>query len=638
MNRFLSLTLYTLIALLCSDGLQAQSYRWVTGGGSSCSMSPSRNWEKITNICTDQNRNIYAIAVSGGQDITVDTFYKAISHYGGVSCGAPSALILSYNCNGKLRWVKLFDTYGDAVCNDIKYDNAGNLYLVGYSFPGTTKYFTDTAVSNPNYSIYIMKYDTSGTLKWMRFLGANSPANQYFPGGISQLAIDPQGNPHFFPLCRTGLQLTPSITAVGGTYDLKYSPSGNLLSVTRLQVDSNWYMKKAVIAPSGRLYASFMYDLLTGWFNNGITAFSPTGNVVWQDTIGRYCGITDFVYDGANNAIYLAGGGNSGGAVSHLGNLPVSNTTYGRAYSFLGKIDTNGNAKWLTHWDCNLDDNNFRSVSPLPNGRLALAGLFVGTLRKGADSIVTPSNEGQNPFILITDTSGNTIKLDQLHGSGFYDWATAGATDNVGNFYIGGQVEMNITASGLGTGFSSTGGNTDFFLMKYGYPCSCAVPTAHFSAGTPSGKTVQYTYNGTTSGIDSLVWSFDDGQSQTVKSGFTSPVAHTFAFNGSFNVCVTAYGQCGVNTFCQQTALSVKGMAALEGVKVYPNPAADVLAIEGAAGAHFSIANSLGQILLEGRIHSGNAQVDVSALPAGLYLLRLTDANGNRGVMQLMKR
>src|SRR5690606_16967936 len=119
-----------------------------------------------------------------------------------------------------------------------------------------------------------------------------------------------------------------------------------------------------------------------------------------------------------------------------------------------------------------------------------LAGLFVGTVRKGADSIVTPSNEGQNPFMLIADTAGNTIKLDQLHGTGFYDWATAGATDNAGNFYIGGQFESNITATGLGAGISSTGGNTDFFLMKYGYNCNCNAPTAHFNAGSPSGKTV----------------------------------------------------------------------------------------------------------------------------------------------------
>lgn len=639
MNRILSLTITFLIAFVNCAGLRAQTYQWAEGGGSSCSMSPTRNWERVTNFCTDGNRNIYAIAVSGGQDITVDTFYTAMSHFGTTSCAASSALILSYNCSGRLRWIKLFDTYGMALGNDIKYDNAGSLYVVGYIDPSQTKYFTDTAVTNPYYSSFIMKYDTSGKLAWMRFIGASNLTNQFLANSYSKLAVDGQGNPHQYVLCKTGVQLTPTLTATGGTYDLKYSPSGNLLSVTRLQVDSNWYIKKALISPSGKLYASFYYDYRNGIFNSGITAFSATGAVIWQDTTGRNCGVEDFAYDGPNNSIYLAGEGDAGGSVSYLGSLRATNTTYPTgAYSVLGKIDTNGNAKWLNHWDGTLSIAIFNGISKLPNGKLALTGLFVGKLRKGADSIVTPATEGQNPFMLIADTAGNTIKLDQLHGSGFYDWGTACTADNAGNFYIGGQFESNITATGLGSGISSTGGNTDFFIMKYGYLCNCNPPTANYSAASSTGKTVRYTYTGSIAGLDSLIWDFGDGQKQTVKSGFSTPVLHTFTANGRYTVCVTAYGSCGTNTHCDQTPLSVSGMAALQGVSVYPNPAEDVLTIEGAAGAGFILSNHIGQQVLQGHIRTAKEEIDISSLPSGSYLLQLTDKEGQRGVMMVLKQ
>ncbi|MBS1629127.1 MAG: T9SS type A sorting domain-containing protein [Bacteroidetes bacterium] len=274
----------------------------------------------------------------------------------------------------------------------------------------------------------------------------------------------------------------------------------------------------------------------------------------------------------------------------------------------------------------------------LPNGTLAAAGSFVWTLRRGNDSLVTPSNEGWNPYLVILDTLGNHLWFDQLHGLGFVDNALSGATDNTGNFYIGGQFESNITATGLGTGLSSTGGNTDFFIMKYGYPCNCPAPVAHFNAGTPSGKTVTYTYSGSTSGVDSLVWSFGDGGKQTVKSGFSTPVSHSFAANGRYTVCVTTYSNCGTNTYCAPTPLSVSGMEALGGVSVYPNPAQEALHIEGGAGAGYILNNAIGQQVLQGSIRSAKEEINIGALPAGSYLLQLTDREGRRGVMRVVKR
>jgi hypothetical protein len=520
---------------------------------------------------------------------------------------------------------------------DMAYDNAASIYMVGWCDPGYTKYFTDTTVTNPNYSMYLMKYDTSGHFRWIRFLGANNAANQLQTWGEAHsVAVDAQGNPHYIVNCKTGMEITPIVTTQAGTYDVKYSASGLLISTVRLPLDSLWQIKRSLIVSSGAMYTVAFHNLLSA-YNYALIKLDAARNILWSDSTGKAGGISSFTFDKANG-IYVAGDAN-GGQTFQFANLSASNAYYpGYGYAILCKVDTNGTGKWLVHYDCSQSAVGFYDVQLMPNGTLAAAGLFAGTLRRGTDSVFLPMGQGQDPFILIADTAGNTITLDQLHGTGFYDWATAGAADKSGNFYIGGQFESNITAAGLGAGISSTGGNTDFFIMKYGYNCNCNAPAAHFNAGAPSGKTVAYTYTGTTAGLDSLVWSFGDGQTKTVKSSFTAPVTHTFIANGRFNVCVTAYSSCGSNTHCDQTALSVSGMAALEGVKVYPNPASEVLTVEGAAGADFILSNHIGQQVLQGHIRSQKEGIRITALPAGTYLLQLTDEKGQRGVMMVMKQ
>ncbi len=72
-------------------------------------------------------------------------------------------------------------------------------------------------------------------------------------------------------------------------------------------------------------------------------------------------------------------------------------------------------------------------------------------------------------------------------------------------------------------------------------------------------------------------------------------------------------------------------------VRVYPNPVTGQVIIEGAEGAKAMLLNSVGQELL--RIHISNMQqrVDMSALPAGLYLLQLRGSEGWRQGYKLMK-
>lgn len=60
-------------------------------------------------------------------------------------------------------------------------------------------------------------------------------------------------------------------------------------------------------------------------------------------------------------------------------------------------------------------------------------------------------------------------------------------------------------------------------------------------------------------------------------------------------------------------------------ISLYPNPISDVVHIEGVEAAEVQAYNALGQLVKTVR---GSNEVDVSGLPEGLYLLRITDGHG----------
>lgn len=71
--------------------------------------------------------------------------------------------------------------------------------------------------------------------------------------------------------------------------------------------------------------------------------------------------------------------------------------------------------------------------------------------------------------------------------------------------------------------------------------------------------------------------------------------------------------------------------------EVFPNPASTNLNVTGAADASYTVTNSLGQVLISGSVNSRDSQVDISSLPAGVYLLNLAE-NGHLQKIRFTKQ
>jgi PKD repeat protein len=638
MNKLPVLLLSLMLSLVFSA--HAQSYKWVKGGGSTSILTASLDRsETVKQMCTDYNGNVYATANMGMTNILADTFYRTGAHY----FSNLHTFIASYKCDGTMRWAKLLEGISDAEISGTEY-LAGSVYVTGRLFSDATypKYIGyDTVITNRNYSSYLARFDTSGSLSWIRFIGADVYSNRTL-ANAGTLAIDGLGYIHNFARIATGCTVTPTyVTTQPGTYDLKYDVTGALVSVSHVAaLDSVWYASKIISnKTTGKWFAvlepsSNYWDYSSGYLNSALCAFLPDNSILWKDTTGTACtgGLSNMSYDGGE---YLYVIGNAQSSSYDIGGVTV-NSSIGGKYTSVIKLDTNDIGKWGYTFSGTTAICGLLGITLLPDSKIAVTGNLTAMVVHGTDTLNSYTGEGQNCMFIVLDTGGHTIKLDQLHGSGFYDYGSAITSDKVGNVYIGGLMQSNITGGSL-TPYVSNGGNTDYFVMKYGYDCACLTappPAANYThtITTTGAYTVAFTYTGSTS-YDSLRWNFGDGGTSTL----TTPT-HTYAGTGTYTACVTVYTACGSNTYCNTISFSIGVQQPSAGkIQVYPNPTRDELIVSGlATSATYRLLSITGATIKQGSIQNNNG-ISLSECTPGMYIVELLQNDGTKNVVRVVK-
>jgi PKD repeat protein len=552
MNRILtSISIAILALFFVQQTLSAQTYKWVKGGGSNASIVAPYLDEQINHICTDANGNVYALGVIGNGTIAADTFHRSAA-YGGEN----SVFLASYNCAGQMRWAKLIGSQNDIRgASGIVADSHGHIYVAGsfYHIGGTHTLHIgyDTSFStNPYISSGVIQFDTSGEFNWIRLLGDNTTAS------VSALAngpilMDAADNVHFIANTEYGAHITPSILTHYGAYDVTFDPSGTLLGTLKLLQDTTLEVDGATLDKvTGKLYVFGVKggDFSTETRHPYITAFDAGRNQIWTDTISdplitssAGCYFSSIVNDDYGN-LYLTSGGY--GELIYRTDT-VKNVLSSIAYpvACVMKMDVSGNLKWIRPYSATTDINGFEQITLMPHNKIAACGVMAGLIVCGTDSTTSYAGEGHNGYFTILDSAGYVHDLQQIHGSGFADHAYAVASDKVGNLFIGGAAASNVWGGSL-IPYTSFGGNTDFFVMKYGVECSCTtMPVANYTV--TGGTTKTFTYTGTMAGIDSVRWEFGDGGTSTI----LNPI-HPYTYGDTFTACVTVYTSCGGDVHC----------------------------------------------------------------------------------------
>lgn len=616
----------------------AQTYNWLKGGGSTSAMTYSRDWERVTAMCTDDDKNVYVVSPVGDVAINTDTFLMPRSF---ICCSSlPHTLVASYDCRGNLRWAKLIDAYYGTASNGIIY-SMGSIYMTGAMRGGYNHIGYDTTFNKPNLCSYILRIDTGGRFKWVRFTGKDTVGNEWktgimtaINGPYNNIAADGQGNLHHYDFVNAGARLDSTTFSVKGTYDLKYDTIGNLLSVTQLEMDTNSNMTRPIINKrSGAMYATVYVTESWGGRSTSLAGYDRTGHIIWYDTCYWPNGYNSLSYDEGSGKIFAIGATQVDS--TGVSKFPIiGDTLVGSGYArsnlhTILTLDTFGRMK--RHFDVNFETYGvLYDIAAVPEGKVAVAGILVYAAKYGPDSMVNTTHQ-QEPMMAVFDTLGHLLRWDNDSSNEFYNYGTSIAADNIGDIYLGGMVSSNLTISGLPT-YSSSGGNTDFFVAKYGYTCGCTIaPTPSFSYSGVG--TVAFTYTGTPV-IDSIRWDFGDTSTSTA----TSPT-HTYTYPGIHRVCLTIYTSCGPATYCQYINMESLGneIATSNDLIVYPNPSKGSFTIEYTGSRYIlKMYNLLGQMVFTDVINNRKQSICTTQLVSGSYILQLTDLQGNRIVKTIV--
>jgi hypothetical protein len=146
-------------------------------------------------------------------------------------------------------------------------------------------------------------------------------------------------------------------------------------------------------------------------------------------------------------------------------------------------------------------------------------------------------------------------------------------------------------------------------------------------------------------------WKTTNGFTHTVFAGMSAQTTH---FGGMGMPTIAVVGGSGHTVYYSEqghsnsdnpaiiaaieAGLAAVGVqeAAVNTVGVSPNPTNDMLTVNGANWTTAKVMDLQGRTMLAVQLNGG--KLDVTMLPVGMYVLRLTDADGKEGVARFEKR
>jgi hypothetical protein len=236
---------------------------------------------------------------------------------------------------------------------------------------------------------------------------------------------------------------------------------------------------------------------------------------------------------------------------------------------------------------------------------------FQDTSLLHSHQVVVPADECIK--FVIRDDVGNGICCQ--YGDGHYN-----VVDSQDNILVEGDGEFtNEMSSIISIVSESSVSVTTLKVDDVSY--NHAVFTGSISAGQP--ETVGFEYKKVTSSTVSTVEATLENGTFTAEVSNLDPstiyMVHAFAIvNG-----VTYLGE--DLTFSTWT----EGVAELESsLRIYPNPAADVLNIEGNGMVKVEVFNTVGQLVMSQSVEGGSASINTANLNNGIYFTRIYNENG----------
>lgn len=310
-------------------------------------------------IATDPTGNSYVVGAIQTNGIYPTVTFDNITLTGH---GDYDWFIAKYDANGSVLWAKNGGGTAGDMAFGVALDNLGGVYVAGF-FSGTMTVDEVTVTSAGLYDIFLAKYDSSGTLLWLKRAGGTGADIAH---GI---VVDSAGNITIVGEFQNTATFGPnSIVALGlgDAFIAKYDSAGN-----------NFW------AHRGGGAITYQADSANAIATDGSNSFYVTGEFTGTAT-----------FDG----------------------LSVTSTGPNASDVFLAKYDTNGVIEWLHHGGGIHADVGY-SVGADQAGSSYVSGFADSGTGVVFDHLVLPPRGNEYIFLAKYDPSG-TVQYVKQYAAG----------------------------------------------------------------------------------------------------------------------------------------------------------------------------------------------------------------------------
>jgi len=551
----------------------ANAQNWVWAKQSTCSDSWGSDLGMIGMDKSSSLPGIYIVGDNLGDSVCLHPY---VFHN---LADSVQTFIAKYDTVGNILW-GLSSSNGQCGPMTITTDAEGNLYVLAMLFTDSVTFGTNT-ITNPNYIVggWLSKNHCYVILKG-----------------------NPFGNVVW--------------TTCGGNVEEK----GEALSIGGIAVDEakNVYVDVS-FDEAAMVIGSHVFSNINAPNDSGniiLVKYDSSGNFIWGKTFN---GIGDNHAErllmGSNNKLYLIGQFSSSTITFGTHSLSLNGSLqWGKSDPFLVELDTSGNAVWARNPSGN---GMVNGIALDINNNIYVGGRVDDTMMTFGGYSFSNINLWWGSFIAKYDTSGTPLWAKFMYpvsSSAISSGSQATtvyemATDPCGNVWVTG---------GLMPGTNRIS-DTDLIISGGG-------DNMLFSSFSPSGTLLQV-YPLVAGGDDNAAMVADcDGNIYMAADSRPTLILGNDTLHhisgSNENMFVAKYNP---NLGCNCATERAPNLSTVGGsIILYPNPTSTSLTISASDRiTTIGITNLLGQTVYTNHCNSPQVQVDVSALPSGIYFVKV---------------
>jgi|GEM_PF-3118244 len=393
------------------------NYLWAVG-----SQNTSAN---TTALALDQSGNIFVTGFYGDTSIKLGTIVLT-----NPAPALPMSFIEKISSAGTVLWAQNViqvncGNSSSPIDMGLAVDGAGNVYVTE-NFYQNQLLIGATLLNNkgtPSITgdVLLLKYSTTGTLKWAKSYG---------------------GNFEDYPFVQDGGWF-------GADYDnsiLTVTPNGHIYIAGTFYSDSIKFGNTTLYNPNGSWNTP-------GPTHNYLSKWDSSGNIIWVKYIEKKTSVNEIISN-AREEVFITGALDS---PDHWGGYALE------PGALIAKLDSAGDLIWV-RTDKGGDG---RSVGIDPFGNVFEAGQFEDSINFNAHTLMAPTGNGSKIYIAQYDTSGN-----YLNSVAVADGAIGSISvrpDRSGHYYlVGNQFDIKLVFGPDVLDTTNIQGVTTF-IAKYKY-------------------------------------------------------------------------------------------------------------------------------------------------------------------------